>query len=116
MCTIRRATFTALWEYGPLSALMGAGFRQPHTKFIRSLQQPLAYFGVTKITVYSPIQNSLTKEDDSEMSVFLGFIVALLVSALVIYIVGRLNLGLSVGSFGNAIVAAIVIRQITVPW
>ena len=43
------------------------------------------------------------------MSVLLGFVVALLVSALVIYIVGMLNLGLTVGSYWNAIVAAIVI-------
>ena len=60
MYTIRRATLTTLWKSGPLSALIGAGFRQPHTKFIRSLQQPLAYLGVTRFTVYSPIQNSLT--------------------------------------------------------
>ena len=43
------------------------------------------------------------------MNVLLSFVVALLVSALVIYIVGRLNLGLTVGSYWNAIVAAIVI-------
>jgi len=43
------------------------------------------------------------------MGILVSFIIALLVSALVIFIVGKFNLGLSVESFGNAVVAAIVI-------
>jgi putative membrane protein len=43
------------------------------------------------------------------MSYFFSFLVALVVAALVIYIVGRLNLGLTVSGFGAAIIAAVVI-------
>jgi putative membrane protein len=43
------------------------------------------------------------------MSYIFSFLVALIVSALVIYIVGRLNLGLTVSGFGAAIIAAVVI-------
>jgi len=43
------------------------------------------------------------------MDIFISFLVALVVSALVIYIVGRLNLGLTVSGFGAAIIAALVI-------
>lgn len=43
------------------------------------------------------------------MTYIISFIVALIVSAVVIYIVGRLNLGLTVSSFGAAIIAALVI-------
>jgi putative membrane protein len=51
------------------------------------------------------------------MGYFLSFVVALLVSALVIYIVGRLNLGLTVDGFGAAIIAALVISIVgTIVW
>ena len=43
------------------------------------------------------------------MGYIISFLVALIVSALVIYIVGRLNLGLTVSGFGAAIIAALVI-------
>jgi len=43
------------------------------------------------------------------MGYILSFIVALIVAAVVIYIVGRLNLGLTVSGFGAAIIAALVI-------
>jgi len=43
------------------------------------------------------------------MGTIISFLVALVVSALVIYIVGRLNLGLTVSGFGAAIMAALVI-------
>jgi putative membrane protein len=43
------------------------------------------------------------------MGYIFSFIVALIVSALVIFIVGKLNLGLSVSGFGAAIIAAVVI-------
>jgi putative membrane protein len=43
------------------------------------------------------------------MSYLINFLVALVVSAVVIYIVGRLNLGLTVSGFGAAIIAALVI-------
>jgi putative membrane protein len=43
------------------------------------------------------------------MGYFINFLVALIVAALVIYIVGRLNLGLTVSGFGAAIIAAVVI-------
>lgn len=43
------------------------------------------------------------------MGYIISFLVALIVAALVIYIVGRLNLGLTVSGFGAAIVAALVI-------
>ena len=43
------------------------------------------------------------------MGYIFSFIVALIVAALVIYIVGRLNLGLTVSGFGAAIIAALVI-------
>ena len=43
------------------------------------------------------------------MSYIISFIVSLIIAALVIYIVGRLNLGLTVSGFGAAIIAALVI-------
>jgi putative membrane protein len=43
------------------------------------------------------------------MDIFISFLVALVVSALVIFIVGKLNLGLTVSGFGAAIIAALVI-------
>jgi len=43
------------------------------------------------------------------MSYLLNLLVALVVSAVVIYIVGRLNLGLTVSGFGAAIISALVI-------
>jgi putative membrane protein len=43
------------------------------------------------------------------MGYIINFLVALIVAALVIYIVGRLNLGLTVSGFGAAIIAALVI-------
>ena len=43
------------------------------------------------------------------MNYLISFLVALIVSAVVIYIVGRLNLGLTVSGFGAAIIAALVI-------
>ena len=43
------------------------------------------------------------------MGYIFSFIVALVVAALVIFIVGRLNLGLTVSGFGAAIIAALVI-------
>ena len=43
------------------------------------------------------------------MIYLISFLVALIVSAVVIYIVGRLNLGLTVSGFGDAIIAALVI-------
>ncbi len=46
------------------------------------------------------------------MGYILSFLVALVVSALVIYIVGRLNLGLTVDGFGAAIMAAVVIAVV----
>lgn len=46
------------------------------------------------------------------MDILISFLVALLISALVIYIVGRLNLGLTVSGFGAAIIAALVIAVV----
>ncbi len=46
------------------------------------------------------------------MGYILSFLVALIVSALVIYIVGRLNLGLTVSGFSAAIMAALVIAVV----
>ena len=46
------------------------------------------------------------------MDYILSFLVALIVAALVIYIVGRLNLGLTVSGFGAAIIAALVIAVV----
>ena len=43
------------------------------------------------------------------MEYLLSFLVALIVGAVVIYIVSRLNLGLTVSGFGAAIIAALVI-------
>jgi putative membrane protein len=43
------------------------------------------------------------------MSYLINFLIALVVSAVVIFIVGRLNLGLTVSGFGAAIIAALVI-------
>ena len=47
------------------------------------------------------------------MSSLLNLIVWLIVSGLVIYIVGRLNLGLTVRNFTSAIVAAVVIAVVS---
>jgi putative membrane protein len=46
------------------------------------------------------------------MGYVVSFIVSLIVAALVIYIVGRLNLGLTVTGFGAAIIAALVIAVV----
>ena len=43
------------------------------------------------------------------MGYIFSFLVALIVAAVVIFIVGRLNLGLTVSGFGAAIIAALVI-------
>jgi len=48
------------------------------------------------------------------MDVLIGMIIALLASAIVIYIVGRLNLGLTVANFTSAIIAALVIAVVGV--
>ncbi len=42
----------------------------------------------------------------------LGIVIAVVLNALVIWIVGRLNLGLRVSGFGSAIIAAIVIAVV----
>lgn len=47
------------------------------------------------------------------LSSLLGAVIALLLAALVIFIVGRLNLGLTVDSFVSAIIAAAVIAVVT---
>lgn len=47
------------------------------------------------------------------LSLILGVIIAILVSAVVIYVVGRLNLGLSVENFTSAIIAAVVIGLVS---
>jgi putative membrane protein len=47
------------------------------------------------------------------ISAIIGIILAALFSALVIYIVGKLNLGLEVSGFGAAFVAAIAIGLVT---
>jgi len=47
------------------------------------------------------------------MAVFWSLLLALIVAAVVILIVGRLNLGLSVTGFGAAFIAAIVIALVT---
>jgi len=46
------------------------------------------------------------------MGVILNFVIALLISALVIWIVSRLNLGLTVRGYGAAIIAALVIAVV----
>ena len=46
------------------------------------------------------------------MGAILTFIIALVAAALVLYVVSRLNLGLSVDSFTSAIIAALVIAVI----
>lgn len=43
------------------------------------------------------------------ISTLIGIVLTALLSALVIYIVGRLNLGMQVRDFGSAFIAAIVI-------
>jgi putative membrane protein len=51
------------------------------------------------------------------MGFIISFVVALIVAALVIFIVGRLNLGLTVSGFGAAIIAALVISVVgTIVW
>jgi len=51
------------------------------------------------------------------MGLIINFVVALIVAAVVIYIVGRLNLGLTVSGFGAAIIAALVIAIVgTIIW
>jgi putative membrane protein len=47
------------------------------------------------------------------MGVIFNSIIALLISALVIWIVSKLNMGLTVKSYGSAIIAAIVIAVVT---
>ena len=43
------------------------------------------------------------------MNLLLGLIITILIAAVVIWIVSKLNLGLSVDGYGSAIIAAIVI-------
>jgi len=43
------------------------------------------------------------------MNLLIGLIIAILIAAVVIWIVSKLNLGLSVDGYGSAIIAAIVI-------
>ena len=52
------------------------------------------------------------------MGAILNFVIALLISALVIWIVSKLNLGLTVRGYGAAIIAALVIAVVggVVPW
>ncbi|MFO7664929.1 MAG: phage holin family protein [Chloroflexota bacterium] len=47
------------------------------------------------------------------MGVIVSFVISWLLAALVIYIVGRLNLGLTVDSFVSALIAAAVIAVVT---
>jgi putative membrane protein len=47
------------------------------------------------------------------MSSIVGFIIYLVVSAFIIWVVGKLNLGLSISGFGSAIIAAVVIALVT---
>jgi putative membrane protein len=47
------------------------------------------------------------------LAAILGIVIALLLAALVIYIVGRLGLGLTVDSFTSAIIAAAVIAVVS---
>ena len=47
------------------------------------------------------------------MDILVGVIIALLINALIIWIVGKLNLGLTVQSYVSAIVAAIVIAIVS---
>ena len=47
------------------------------------------------------------------LGTLLGIVVLLLLSALVIYVVGRLNLGMEVASFTAAIITAVVIAIVT---
>ena len=49
------------------------------------------------------------------MDVLIGFVIAILVSALVIWIVSKLGLGLSVDGYMGAIIAAIVIADYCPP-
>jgi putative membrane protein len=53
--------------------------------------------------------NQRGQHKEEEMAFFWSFLIALIVSAIVIFIVGRLNLGLSVSGFGAAIISALVI-------
>jgi putative membrane protein len=59
--------------------------------------------------------SNTTKEGSNrriQMGYIFSFLIALIVAAVVIYIVGRLNLGLSVSGFGAAIIAALVIAVV----
>jgi putative membrane protein len=47
------------------------------------------------------------------LSTILGILISWLLSALVIYVVGRLGLGLTVGSFTNALIAAAIIAIVS---
>jgi putative membrane protein len=52
-------------------------------------------------------------EKGEKMSILIGLVVGILISALVIYIVGKLGLGMEVSGFGGAIIAAIVIAIVS---
>lgn len=47
------------------------------------------------------------------VSAIIGFIIYLIVAAIVLLVIDRLNLGLSVAGFGNAVIAAAVIALVT---
>ena len=47
------------------------------------------------------------------LSALIGFVITLVIAALVIWIVGRLGLGMEVDSFMSAIIAALVIAIVT---
>ena len=47
------------------------------------------------------------------VGLLIGFLIALVLAAVIIFIVGKLGLGLEVDSFGSAVIAALVIAVIT---
>ena len=47
------------------------------------------------------------------LSALIGFVITLVIAAIVIWIVGRLGLGMEVDGFGAAIIAALVIALVT---
>ncbi len=62
--------------------------------------------------IFEIISRQNDQEEISYMNSIVSIFVSLIIAAIVIWIVGKLNLGLSVKSFGSAIIAAIVITLV----
>jgi putative membrane protein len=77
---------------------------EPHQRALLFLQL------ITPLSIPHPFS---VRRKSIMMSAIIGFIITLLIAALVIWIVSKLGLGMEVDGFGSAIMAALVIALVT---